>query len=289
MAEIDFRPFDLADLPELRTLFNRAFDDYIVPIKLDKQSFQQKIIEKTNISLADSIGAWQKEKRVGFIFNSINQYENKKTAYNGGTGVIPAYRGNHLTVRMYEHLIPRLKEKGIEQCVLEVISDNSPALKAYSKVGFRKSKFLHCLKMFGASKYLDSFDDKSITINKVENPSWKDYKSFCEYKASFLDTFSMLSNNIKNESIFEARDNNELIGFIVFNRNMGRIGHIGVHPEHRGKGIGTALIKKIAALQPDKNLYILNVNEKSYGLLNFFLRIGFENDIDQFELRLKLV
>ena len=245
MSVFTFRKFTPDDIPEMRTVFNRSFADYIVPLKLNAHNFQKKIIEKTNISFSNSIGCHANNEWVGFIFNSVNLYEKKKTAYNGGTGVLPDFRGNHLTQRMYEHIIPDLTDAGIDQCILEVIADNSPALKSYLKVGFRRTTFLHCLKMDNQSDYLHKKKRNPFKLIKTINPLWNQYQTFCDYHSSFLDSLTMLEINKSNETIYEVHENNEVIGFIIFNEEMGRIGHIGVHPKHRGRGIGTALIQKV--------------------------------------------
>jgi GNAT superfamily N-acetyltransferase len=286
MNDIIFKNFRKNEISHMRNSFNKAFSDYILPIHLSPRAFEHKILYKSNINLKYSVGSYYKHQLVGFIFQSINSYEDKKTAYNGGTGVISQFRGNNLTEKMYAHVYPKIKKFGVEQCVLEVLSINKPAIKVYERFGFEKSKFFHCLKLSVASKYLLNREKfPGLKFHKPAVPNWKAYQSFCDLEASFLDTIPLLRNNYRNETIIEARLDNQLIGFIIFNKRMGRVGHIAVNPVHRGKGIGSLLIFHTYKLCHKKSIYILNINERYYGLISFFLRLGFKNEIDQFELK----
>jgi GNAT superfamily N-acetyltransferase len=51
----------------------------------------------------------------------------------------PDCRGNGVNRLVMDALIDWSKEKGIYEIVLEVYDKNSPAIKAYEKVGFTKS------------------------------------------------------------------------------------------------------------------------------------------------------
>jgi len=286
MEDFLFKGFRHMDVSNMRKTFNKAFSDYIVPINLSHGQFIQKIVRKTNISFKFSVGSYYNKKLIGFIYNSINYYEGKKTAYNGGTGVVADYRGNKLTERMYESVFPKLQRNGIEQCVLEVISNNKPAINVYENLGFNRSKFYHCMKLKEESPYLKKLKISDIDLVYPVQPKWKKYESFCDYDTCFLDSFPLLKKNKQNETIIEAYYKHQLVGFLIFNRLMGRIEHIGIDHKYRGMGIGAMLIKRIIKVCKKKSIYILNLNERNYDVLNFFLRLGFRNEIDQFEFKL---
>jgi ribosomal protein S18 acetylase RimI-like enzyme len=288
MNYFSFRSFKKEDIPYMRKAFNKAFEDYLIHIKLTDSEFKRKIIEKTNINFKYSIGSYYQKELVGFLFHTIEIYQNQKTAYNGGTGVIPSFRGNNLTYQMYQFVIPKLKKSGVENCVLEVISNNKPAIRSYEKSGFIRSKFYHCLKLEKESIYLKKKQSEKFILIEPVKPKWHFYERFCDYDTSFLDTFTMLKKNIKFEKVVEAYLEEKLVGYIIYNKKMGRVANIAVDKRKRGMGIATALINRMHMDCCKRPIYILNVDEKSYDLLSFFLRIGFKNDIDQFELKLKL-
>ena len=92
MNDIVFKSFKKSEISHMRNSFNKAFSDYILPIRLSPRAFEHKILYKSNINLKYSIGSYHKNHLIGFIFQSINTYENQKIAYNGGTGVICNFR-----------------------------------------------------------------------------------------------------------------------------------------------------------------------------------------------------
>jgi N-acetylglutamate synthase-like GNAT family acetyltransferase len=144
------------------------------------------------------------------------------------------------------------------------------------------------MKMDLENGYLKSMPETKFQLRIAEKPHWTVYDNFCDYTPSFMDTLPMLKNNMKNESFIEVYDNDKIIGFLIFNKRMGRIENLGVDKKYRGAGVGASMVKKMHQICRNKQVYVLNVNEKSYGMISFFLRIGFKNDLDQFELKLNL-
>ena len=112
------RQLHLKDLPEMYKAFKTAFQDYPIPFDLSEEHFRKKFINKLNISLNLSAGAFAKNVLNGFVFTSICNYNNLLTAYNGGTGVVPIFRGNGLTADLYSFLIPMFRSKDISMCIL---------------------------------------------------------------------------------------------------------------------------------------------------------------------------
>jgi len=130
------KSLEFLDLADIVHTFNCAFADYIVPVRLDERQLQRKVIAE-NIDLACSAGAFDGGELVGLILHGRDELNGDKVLYNGGTGVLPEYRGQGLVGRFYEFLGPRLIKAGFDHCLLEVITTNVPAIRAYEKVGFR--------------------------------------------------------------------------------------------------------------------------------------------------------
>ena len=139
-----------SDLNQFYFTFQEAFDDYSVDLRLDRKAFDRRMLDKLGIDWGLSVGAFSGDKMVGFIAHTANYYQNQPYAYNGGTGVIPEYRGLNLTVHMYDLAIKHLRDRKIDRCVLEVIDHNRSAIDAYSKVGFKKTRILKCYKVTNA-------------------------------------------------------------------------------------------------------------------------------------------
>ncbi len=287
---IYIKPLRPVDLTDMYITFLDAFSDYKIPFKLTKEQFVRKFVQKLKIDFSMSAGAFNYDGSLaGFIFSAVNYYEGKLTAYNGGTGVRPRYRGQQITTQMYDFLMPIFKEKKIKQCVLEVLTTNERAIKAYSAIGFVKTKFFKCYTLpNGILNILPAVVKQYDEIIIVKYPNWDLYNKFCDYQPSFLDSSRMIADNLANETIIEVRDSDECIGYAIYQPSFGRISQIGIEPTMRRKGIGTAIMKYIFDTSLQKKLTIINVNDESEGTKHFFEELGFENQIDQYEMILSL-
>lgn len=289
MAEsLYIRSLKPTDLTEMYIAFLDAFSDYAIPFRLTKEQFVRKFVEKLKINFALSAGAFAYDDTLaGFIFTTVNYYEGKLTAYNGGTGVRPAYRGYKATAKMYDFLVPMFRERKIRQCVLEVLTNNRRAIRSYGAIGFQKTKYYSCFK-------LENKDFKvqppaiPLEIFSVKFPNWDVYEVFAEQNPSFLDSSLMINDNLANETIIEAHYEGRCIGYAIYQPAFGRISQIGVAPEMRGKGVGANIVQYIFATCQQKSLTVINVEKSAATTQNFFLNLGFLNQIDQYEMILSL-
>lgn len=82
---------------------------------------------------------------VGFILNGLRSWNGKTTVYDIGTGVIIDYRRQGITSNMLLNVKEILKQKQVEQYLLEIIQSNTSAVQFYKKEGFKvKRKSLRC-------------------------------------------------------------------------------------------------------------------------------------------------
>jgi len=113
---------------KLLEVFNLSFSDCVVPFCLTKEQLEDKI-KSDSIKLEFSVGAFEDDQLIAFILHGYDTIDNLKIVYNAGTGVIPAKRGNKLTAKLYDYILPFLHENDIDKLLLEVISTNEPAIK----------------------------------------------------------------------------------------------------------------------------------------------------------------
>ena len=282
--KISVRLLTKDDLPEMYNAFEVAFRDYPIPFRLSEEHFRKKFVDKLKINFSLSAGAFADRKLKAFIFTSVSRYEGQITAYNGGTGVDPEYRGNGLTYQLYNYLIPRFKQENVTQCILEVLTENEPAINVYENIGFSKSKKFKCYKLNPAAP-VTSKENMEIKIIRVESPNWKVYTKFFDYIPSYLDSRAMIEANLTNEVVVEAVLNEVAVGYAIFQPVIGRISHIAVSPDQREKGIGSMLLRQIYKESNSKALTIINVLEEAKTMACFLTRSGFEIELDQYEMR----
>ncbi|MEO1049095.1 MAG: GNAT family N-acetyltransferase [Bacteroidota bacterium] len=275
------------DLDQMHEAFLDSFRDYPIQFSLTKEQFVKKFVQKLKIDFELSAGAFDGDRLVGFVFSSSNVYEGKTTAYNGGTGVRRPYRNQGITFKLYERLIPKFKEKGIEQGILEVLTTNTRAIRAYERIGFQKSKYFHCFKL--PSRILKKHSvNRDVTIEPVPKPNWALYNDFIDYSPSFLDSQEMINVNLSNETIIEAHLNGQCVGYTIYQPALGRIGSLTVDKRFRNKGIGSTLLDYVFRSSSNKSLTVINANRESTSTKDFFVNRGFENQLDQYEMKLML-
>lgn len=273
-----------SDLDQMVLAFNEAFSDYFVPLYFTDAQFHRRFTKRLKIDYDLSAGAFDNEKLVGFIFTGTGFYKGKLTAYNGGTGVIPAYRGRGLGKKIYQYLLPMMKEQNIETCVLEVITENIAAIKTYESVGFAKNQLFKCFIL--SDKTTPAFFDKQI--KKAKNPDWEIFKGFADIAPSFMDSFDILPSIVEEENIIIYEVDGKIVAYAVYDSGSGRIFQLAVQKRFRLRGIGSELINYIHNNSATKTLSIMNLNAANKGFSMFLEMIGFKNQINQYEMELSL-
>lgn len=267
-------------LSYLAEIFNAAFADYLVPFQLSETDLQSKMVSE-NISLENSTGVFTADKLVGFMLTGTDLFEGKLIAYNAGTGVIPEFRGQQLTQKMYAFLTPYLKEKGISIHQLEVITKNERAITAYKKIGFEQRRLLSCFK----GKIITTENETSFKIEPFPFPEEDVISSFRDQLPAYQNSSNTIKRNARQHICYTTSAENTLIGYIVFSEANGRVKQFGVHPDFRGQGIGHALFYTVQKAVGDKPITLINLDDTDKGSIAFLKKIGFEETLQQYEMR----
>ena len=193
--QFQFSTLENTQTAEIVEVFNKSFADYFVKIGLNEKSLADKI-QAENIKLQKSVGVFFNDKLVGFILMGIEN----GVAYNGGTGVLPEFRGNSLTQKMYDFILPKLKDQNIYSHQLEVISENFPAIRTYKKIGFQKTRTLSCFK--GKIKIAKINPD--IEIKSLNEINVKLFPKFWNSQPSWQNSLSAIQRTKKLYKIAAA-------------------------------------------------------------------------------------
>ncbi|MEJ8758102.1 GNAT family N-acetyltransferase [Pontibacter sp. H259] len=279
---------DAQQMPQVHEAFLKAFADYYVPIQLTKEQFNTKL-KRESIAPGFCTGAYKGPELAGFILTGLGEFNGIPTAYNAGTGVLPAHRGNQLTRKMYAHLLPKLREAGITQCLLEVIQENTTALKAYKAIGLEVTRALDCFRATKDELLLGGEDPEDITIQPAAKPDWEVYRHFGDTTPTWQNTVAAIRLSPDEKIILEARDQSqEVVGYIVFFPNTGAIAQLAVMPAHRNKGVGKALLREASRLTNAKALLMVNVDAEALDLKSFLKRRHFNRFLGQYEMLMPL-
>ena len=267
---------------EILETFNRAFSDYFVPLQLSLDQLESKMkADKTNLDL--SVGAFAQGKLVAFMLHGFDTIDGRNLVYNGGTGVIPEQRGNGLSRKMYQFVLPLLEGRGIDSVQLEVISNNVQAIKSYKRSGFKTNRVLACYK---GDLQVESHDPK-IWIEQLETYDWPILASFWDIRPSWQNSKNTLEVLQPINCSLGAYLDDELVGYAVYNPQSNRLQQIGVHKKHRRQGVGTALLSHLGAAYGTA-LTVINIDDSGTHVQRFFEAMGLKPYLEQLEMELKL-
>lgn len=276
------------DIPMLYDTFVAAFADYIVPIKITHKEFVMKF-KREGIEATFCVGAFYGEQLVGFILTGLGEWRGKPTAYNAGTGVIPAHRGHQLTKQLYDFLFPKLRESGIEQCLLEVIDGNAAAFKVYQSIGFEVTRALDCFRSPVGELLLSSEEPMpAVELKQAAKPNWRAYTALYESRPSWQNTMEAFRRSPDEKLVIEAYSEELLIGYVAFFPRTGAIAQLAVQQGYRDQGIAKALVRETVKRTIAPALLFLNVDKSCSTLAAFLERIHLKRFLTQHEMLLSL-
>lgn len=277
---MQFRTLEKTSVAAITETFNRAFSDYLLPLHLSESQLQENII-RDDVDLQYSAGAFNHDKLTGIILKALGTWNNLKTAYNAGTGVVPAHRGKHLAQKIYAYILPQLQAAGAEQCLLEVITSNEPALKTYETLGFNISRIFDCYR--GAVKPLVKPIANNFKLKEVLSLDWPTAQQFWNIAPSWQHSVAGAERNKINNRQIGIFAENKLVGYGIVHPKRGRIIQFAIAESYRGKGLGHRLFGEMARLSQEP-LSIFNVDQANPGIKDFLKSIGFIRTISQFEM-----
>lgn len=277
---IRFDTLEKTPLPALCEAFNLAFSDYIVPIQLTLPLLEQKI-QGENIQLSQSIGAFSGNLLTGLILHGADTWPGPQMLYNGGTGVIPAFRGRHLVQQMYAQFKPMYRQMGVRRVILEVITSNTPAIRAYTSSGFTTSRLFHCYK----GQPLQSTVKKDIQLKEATLPDWTLLNGFCDQLPSWSNRSESIQREGADTITWIAYEKETAVGFVSVYTGNKRIRQLAVRPQYRRQGIGSALLQHITKMLQGP-FSITNITDENRGLQQFLLKAGFTPTVSQYEMEM---
>lgn len=267
---------------KLLEVFNLSFSDYVIPFCLTKEQLEDKI-KSDSIKLEFSLGAFEDDQLIAFVLHGYDTIDNLKIAYNAVTGVVPTKRGNKLTAKLYEYILPILHENDIDKVLLEVITTNEPAIKTYKNIGFKIIRELNCYK--GSLNITDTSND--FEIRELQAYDWQKLQSFWDLKPSWQNSITAVEKLKKSNISIGVYDGEKLLGYTIFNPKIKRIHQLSVDKNYRRKGVGRQLLAHIAT-NYGKDISAINIDNTSAETLKFFNAIEMDIYIKQYEMELPL-
>ena len=277
---MEFSTLENVPLAVIVDVFTQSFSDYRIPMMPTEDSLRAKMISE-NIKPQTSAGAFAEGKLVGLILNGVDEIDGEKRVFNAGTGVIPEYRGQQATEKMYSFIIPLLKQQGYKYHQLEVLRDNIRAKKVYEKVGFTDYRQLSCYKGIVDKPLADG-----IVIKEAGMPDWNLAKSFWNVEPTWQNNIHSVQRSGDRYKTALAYLDNDFSGYVVYDPVSRRIKQFAVRRDARGKGVGTALFSHVNIMTGQ--IVLTNYDESDAESHKAFTAWGLEPQYPMYEMILKL-
>ncbi len=130
--------------------WNRGFQGYAVDLT---QTLDQLLsrITSDELSLERSFIAFDGDNTVGFLMNAFREISGRKFAWNGGTGVVPEWRGKGVGRVLMDATLKLYEAERVDLALLEALSTNHPAIALYKKCGYEIEEELTLLRLDNSS------------------------------------------------------------------------------------------------------------------------------------------
>lgn len=264
---------------DLAAVFNAAFADYFLPVQFTDQQFADKM-HLENIIPEYSAGASVDGRLVAFILMGVGTDGQRSFSYNAGTGVIPEFRGQQLTLKMYGFLLPVLEQANIRRHTLEVLTRNTKAIPVYEAVGYSIARTVSCFrgKVFPPLvKFPLTFTPFDFEEDSLVQPFWN-------HTPAYQNQLSVIYRNKDAHETWGVFENGVLIAYIIYAKNSLRIKQFGVHPGYRHQSVGHQLFYKVQCTHPEMEVSLINIDNNDTATHQFLKQIGLVVFTEQFEM-----
>jgi ribosomal protein S18 acetylase RimI-like enzyme len=288
LTNMEYRFLKEEDFSLLYETYLRAFSDYVVKMQPTVDQLAEMMIRR-GIKYEISVGGFDNGRLVGFNLNGIGDWNERLTAYDISTGIIPEYRSKGITYKLFDFSFSKLKELNVTQYLLEVIASNERAFKAYSRIGFKEIRGFDCFILKPDSVNENELDQTTIHYKIEAEPDWELYRSFWDWHPSWQNSISSVKRSKDRKVIISALDSNDCIGYGIIYPSTGDLTQIAVDKRYRRRGIGTNIVLElIKHLDPEKAVRILNIDKSARETIDFLIGIRSEYFISQKEMLLEL-
>jgi ribosomal protein S18 acetylase RimI-like enzyme len=265
--------------------FVDAFSDYEVSIQMPLDKFME-MMRTRDLKLEYSLGWFEADRLVGFLLVGCREIDRRKCFYDGGTGIIKEYRRKGIGNELIAELIDSMKLHDISSFILEVLESNIPAIELYRKHGFvitRKYQCYNCL----ASEIAEINDHPYLWDCNIDDFLAIDPSKYIDFEPSWQNSSVSIHNSIENYEYVAIIHDSKTIAYGLVHKTRGDIPQIGVQREWRNFGVESILVGEIKKRTKSEKLACLNIEEYDY-MTSKLEKIGFENFINQYEMRLDL-
>ena len=273
--------------PQAHATMVEAFADYAVDMSYmtAERSWLRNL--KSGVHYDCSVGAFDGDKLVGLTFVGLDDWQGEKAAFDAGTGIIPAYRGQGIAKEMFEFILPRLRERGVMVFLLEVLQSNSAAIRAYTKTGFKVTREFACYEFLPDAFASNKLTNTSFEIRAISKDKVQEFKSLVDWHPSWENSFTGMDRVEDGLIRLGAFRGDQCVGILVFYPLLRWVMSLVVFKDFRRQGVASSLMQSLVAELPAQVdvVKIVNVDRSDKAMLSFCEKAGPQELIDQYEMK----
>lgn len=264
----------------LAEIMTACFEGYVVPQAINGEMFNSRF-RRESLDLRASRVFMESERPVALILVARRGW----TARIAAMGIVPAHRAQGLGRVALGAVIGDLRRLGDRRLLLEVIATNEPAIRLYRSLGFATRRRLIGYRRpadaEAPSTVADLFEVDPLSVTRmVAQEGTADLPWFLASETLAAAAAPARGLSLAGEAfaIVEPAPQPTTLALrtLVVNRNA------------RGRGLGRAMIRALAAAHPGQDL-LISANFPEELVPGFMARMGFERTpIGQFEMSLDL-
>ena len=277
---MEIRSLEQSTLQELIDCFLEAFSSYAIKMPEDIEYWNWRFYT-ARVDFSLSYGCFHDDKLVAFIFIGVDEIAGVKIAFNTGTGVVEAHRGKKLVDKLYAHAIPNFKLAGIDCCSLEVLTSNERAIRVYERIGFVKTKTLHCYNQSN-SIAINEILTKELDVKRALERS-KEVQS--HYSWDFINSALLRTlNTLTALEVFDERE--RAIGYFIINKKRKTLCQLELYSGN--SNLHWTMILRAIEQSEIKSIKLNNVDKNRVELNKSLLEAKWDNHVDQYEMIMKI-
>lgn len=293
---------DSTPFPQIAGAFNEAFADYYLQMGQRAEVWLRNRMIKNAVDLECSVGVFDGDKLVGFSLTGLDTWQGAPAAFDAATGIVPDHRGHGLARKMFDFALPRLRERGVERFLLEVLQVNEPAIKAYRNTGFHITREFDCFELDVASagatpdmpadpgSGTKSGPAPDLVVRPIPKERTAELADHLEWSPSWENSLASIRRIPDEVLAFGAHERDTLVGTIVYYPLLNWVMNVTVRRDLRRRGIGTRLLVHLLANLPEgiPRIRLVNVAHDDRGAIAFLEGRGFRKFASQYEMEMKL-
>jgi ribosomal protein S18 acetylase RimI-like enzyme len=145
---LEIRSLGECSINELTEQWNLGFSQYFRDMTITPTAMIAKL-GRWNIHPELSVAGYIDGVPAGFVLVGLQTIRGRKLAWDGGTGVNPAFRGMGLSKALMQEAVLRVRAEGAESLALETRVENEKAIRAYLSSGFTIVDTMHVMRLEG--------------------------------------------------------------------------------------------------------------------------------------------